>query len=51
MLLLGVTVTALAILFGLSAMALWANGRLTHPVRVTAGLGALLVLGLLLLLE
>ena len=51
MLLLGVTVTALAILFGLSAMALWADERLSHPLRVMAGLGALLVLGILLLLE
>ena len=51
MLLLGVTVTALAILFGLSAMALWADGRLSHPVRVTAALAVALVLGIVLLLE
>ena len=51
MLLLGVILTALAILFALTTMALWASGQVRHPVRVLAGLGAVLVLGLALLFE
>jgi hypothetical protein len=51
MFMLGVIVTALAILFLLSSMALWASDQLRHPVGVMAGLGAALVLGLALLFE
>jgi hypothetical protein len=51
MLMLGVIATALAILFLLSSMALWASDQLRHPIGVMAALGALLVLGLALLLE
>jgi len=51
MFMLGVIATALAILFLLSSMALWTASQLRHPVGVMAGLGALLVLGLALLLE
>ena len=51
MFMLGVIATALAILFLLSSMALWTSNQLRHPVGVMAGLGALLVLGLALLLE
>jgi hypothetical protein len=51
MFMLGVIATALAILFLLSAMALWTSNQLRHPAGVMAGLGALLVLGLALLLE
>jgi hypothetical protein len=48
---LGVTLTALAILFGLTGLALWADGRASHPVRVLVALGALLLVGLALLME
>ena len=51
MLMLGVIVTALAILFLLSSMALWVSDQLSHPVRVMGALSGLLVLGLALLLE
>jgi hypothetical protein len=51
MILLAVVLTALAILFSLTTMALCASGQLRHPVRVTLGLAALLVLGLALLLD
>ena len=51
MLMLGVIVTALAILFLLSSMALWSTHQLRHPASVMIGLGALLVLGLALLME
>ena len=39
MFMLGVIATALAILFLLSSMALWASNQLRHPVGVMAGLG------------
>ena len=51
MLMLGVIVTALAILFLLSSMALWSSNQLRHPLGVMAALGALLVLGLAMLME
>jgi hypothetical protein len=51
MFMLGVIATALAIVFLLSTMALWASNQLRHPIGAMAGLGALLVLGLALLLE
>ena len=51
MLTLGVALTALAVLFGLAGLALWAEGRVSHPTRILLALGALLVLGLLLLME
>jgi hypothetical protein len=51
MALLAVVLTALAILFSLTAMALGASGQLRHPFGVTVGLAALLVFGLALLLD
>lgn len=51
MFMLGVVLTALAILFGLTTMALWGSETLSHPWRVTAALAALLAMGLALLLE
>lgn len=51
MLTLGVALTALAILFGLTGLALWAEGRVSHPTRILLALGVLLVLGLVLLME
>lgn len=51
MLLLGVTVTALAILFMHASLALATVGKLRHPRAVTALLVALLAVGLLLLGE
>jgi hypothetical protein len=48
---LGVILTALAILFGLTGLALWAGGRARHPVRVLFALAALLLVGLALLME
>jgi hypothetical protein len=51
MLIPGVGLTALVILFALTTMALWATNRARHPLRVLAGLAALLVLGLALLIE
>jgi hypothetical protein len=51
MVLLGVIVTSVAILFLLSAMALWSSRQLPHPVRTMALLGAVLMVGLALLLE
>lgn len=51
MLMLGIMLTALAILFALTAIALWASGQARHPIQVIAGLGALLVLGLALLFD
>ncbi len=50
MLMLGVSVTALAILFLLSTLALWTSGQIRHPLRVIAALGGVLVLGVALLL-
>lgn len=47
----GVVVTALAVLFGLTGLAFWAGGRVSHPVRILLALAALLLLGLALLLE
>jgi hypothetical protein len=51
MVMLGVVCTALALLFLLTALALWASEQLRHPLAAVAGLGALLVLGLALLFE
>jgi hypothetical protein len=48
---LGVVLTALAILFGLTGLAFWAGGRVSHPVRILLALAALLLLGLALLME
>ena len=50
-LMLAVILTALSILFLLSSLALSADGRLRHPLRVVAALVALLVLGLVLLAD
>jgi hypothetical protein len=47
----GVVLTALAILFGLTALAFWADGLVRHPVRIMLALAALLLLGLALLME
>jgi hypothetical protein len=49
--LLAVILTALAILFFLTALALAASGQLHHPMRIAAVLTALLTLGLALLAE
>jgi hypothetical protein len=51
MIVLAVVLVALAILFSLTAMALWASGQLRHPVGATVGLAALLVVGLALFLD
>jgi hypothetical protein len=51
MLMLGVITTALAILFMLTGMALWSGNYLRHPIHVFAGLVALLVVGLAMLME
>jgi hypothetical protein len=51
MFLLAVTVVALAVLFLLTTLALWASGDVRHPVRIVAPLAVLLTLGLMLLLE
>ena len=51
MLTVGVILTALAILFGLTGFALWTHGQIRHPVRVLLALTGLLVLGLVLLVE
>jgi hypothetical protein len=47
----GVVLTAIAILFGLTTLGLAAGGVLRHPIRALASLAALLVLGLALLAE
>jgi cytochrome bd-type quinol oxidase subunit 2 len=47
--LLGVILTALAILFLLTTLALSTSGQLRHPVRVGAALSLVLILGLVLL--
>jgi hypothetical protein len=49
--LLAVIVTALAIQFLLTALALSATNQLRHPVRVAVALAACLLLGLVLLSE
>ena len=46
-----VILTALAILFLLTTLALGASGQLRHPIRVGGGLVAMLILGLALLAE
>ena len=51
MLALGVAVVAVAVLFGLTALALAASGRLGHPVRVAAAVAAVLAIGIALTLE
>lgn len=50
MLLLGVVVTALAVLFSLTALAFASSGRLGQPYRVGAALATALAVGLALLL-
>jgi hypothetical protein len=50
-LLLGVILTAFAILFLLTTLALVTGGQLRHPIRAGASLVALLVLGLALLAD
>jgi len=51
MFLLAVTLTALAVLFLLTALALAAGDRLRHPFRLAAAMAVLLTIGLVLLLE
>ncbi len=51
MLFVGVIVTALAVLFLLTVLALSAGGQLRHPLRAVVALTVLLVLGLALLAE
>ena len=51
MLLLGVTLTTLAILFMLAILALTAAGQVRHPGLVGLALAAVLVLGMLLMSE
>ena len=48
---LGVALTALAVLFFLTALALAAEGRVGHPYRVATTLAATLAVGLALLLD
>jgi hypothetical protein len=48
---LGVTLAALAVLFGLTSLALPAAGLLGHPGRVAAVLVGAFALGVILLLE
>jgi hypothetical protein len=50
MLTLAVVLVALAILFGLTALALVAARELAHPIRAVLALAALLSVGLALLL-
>lgn len=49
--LLGVVLTAIAVLFLLTTLGLAAGGVLRHPFRALASLAALLVLGLTLLAD
>lgn len=49
--LLGVILTALALLFLLTTLALAASGALRHPLRAGISLAAVLALGLALLAE
>jgi cytochrome bd-type quinol oxidase subunit 2 len=49
--LLGVILTALAILFLLTTLALVTSGQLRHPIRDGASLVALLALGMALLAD
>jgi hypothetical protein len=49
--LLAVILTALAILFLLTTLALTASGQVRHPIRSGGALTAMLVLGLALLAE
>lgn len=51
MFLLAVTLTALAVLFLLTALAFAAANRTRHPLRLAAALAVLLTVGLVLLLE
>ena len=53
MFLLGVALTALAVLFSLAALALAASGRVEHPVRgwLAVALVTTLMIGLVLLLD
>jgi hypothetical protein len=48
---LAVALVAVGILFGLTALALAAEGRVGHPARVLAAVVALLALGVALLLD
>ena len=45
------TLTALAILFLLTTLALGTTRQLWHPIRIASGLAAILILGLALLAE
>lgn len=47
----GVLLTALALLFSLTALALAASGQLRHPYRVVGVLAATLAVGLALLMN
>jgi hypothetical protein len=49
--LVAVTLTALAILFLLTALALAAGGQVRHPTGIVAALTAMLILGLVLLAQ
>jgi hypothetical protein len=49
--LLGVILTALAILFLLTTLALATSGQLRHPMRTGGTLTAVLILGLVLLAD
>jgi hypothetical protein len=49
MLALGIAVVALAVLFSLTALALWSTRQLDHPLVVSTGLATVLALGVVLL--
>lgn len=51
MLVTGIALVAVSILFSLTTMALWASGQARHPLSLLASLAALLVVGLVLVLE
>jgi hypothetical protein len=48
---LSVVLIALALLYGLTALALWSTRRLHHPVVVAAALASLLATGIVLLAD
>jgi hypothetical protein len=51
MLLLGITLTALAILYLLTTFALGVAGHLRHPIPIALGLTIVLALGILLMAD
>jgi hypothetical protein len=51
MLRVGVTLVALALLYGLTAVALWAVGLLRNPNRVALVLATTFAVGIMLLLD